>query len=76
MVNVTEIFYNLIKTSFLFPVFSSFLSLSYIKHYIKNIDILPWPYGHLRLSNLLFPALVTLAPKIVFVTGKMTNVME
>ena len=42
----------------------------------KVIDILSWPYGHLRLSNLLFPALVTLAPKIVFVTGKMTNVME
>ena len=25
-----------------------------------NIDSLSWPYGHLRLSNLSFPALVTL----------------
>jgi hypothetical protein len=38
----------------LVAVFSASLGLK------MNIDSLSWPYGHLRLSNLSFPALVTL----------------
>ena len=54
MYSITFVIFPVTKTIFSTRgCFSATLGLK------MNIDILSWPYGHLRLSNLSFPALVT-----------------
>jgi hypothetical protein len=54
MYSITFVIFSVTKTMFSTRgCFSATLGLK------MNIDILSWPYGHFRLSNLSFPALVT-----------------
>ena len=54
MYSITFVIFPVTKTIFSTRgCFSATLGLK------MNIDILSWPYGHSRLSNLSFPALVT-----------------